>query len=40
MAPDSKPFKTGPARAWALARVTDGGGESFGWGHAITLEVE
>ena len=38
MAPGSKPFKKGKARAWALARVTDEGGKFFGWGHEIDLE--
>jgi hypothetical protein len=38
MAPGSEPFDTGTARAWALARVTDGGGKFFAWGDEVTLE--
>ena len=38
MAPGSEPFKKGKARAWALARVSDKGGEFFGWGHEVELE--
>jgi hypothetical protein len=37
MAPGSDPFKKGKARAWALARVSDGGGRFFGWGHEVDL---
>jgi len=38
MAQGSKPFKKGPAKAWALARVTDGGGKFFAWPHPVELE--
>jgi hypothetical protein len=38
MAPGSQPFKKGKARAWALARVSDGGGKFYGWGHEVDLE--
>jgi hypothetical protein len=33
----SNRFVKGPARAWALARVTDGGGMFFPWGDNVTL---
>ena len=39
MAQGSKPFKTGPAKAWALARVTEKAGSSSA-GAPISLEVE
>jgi hypothetical protein len=38
MAPDSQPFNEGEAYAWALARVTDGGGKFFAWGDKVTLK--
>lgn len=38
MSPGSMPFKKGPARAWALARVTDQGGMFFAWRDDVTLE--
>jgi hypothetical protein len=37
MAPGSEPFQKGTARAWALARVSDGGGTFHGWGHDVDL---
>jgi hypothetical protein len=37
MAPGSQLFKEGKARAWGLARVSDGGGAFFGWGHEVDL---
>jgi hypothetical protein len=37
MAPGSQPFTQGTAHAWALARVSDGGGEFYGWGHPVNL---
>jgi hypothetical protein len=37
MAPGSQPFTQGKARAWALARVSNGGGQFFGWGHEVDL---
>jgi hypothetical protein len=37
MAPGSQPFTKGKARAWALARVSDGGGEFFRWGDEVDL---
>jgi hypothetical protein len=33
----SDTFVPGPARAWALARVSDGGGTFFPWGDNVTL---
>jgi hypothetical protein len=38
MVPGSMPFKKGQARAWALARVTDGGGKFFSWPDTVELE--
>jgi hypothetical protein len=37
--PDSKKFKKGKARAWALALVSDGPGKRkfYGWGHDVDL---
>jgi hypothetical protein len=38
MAPGSKPFKKNkPAKAWALARVSNNGGEFYAWGHPVDL---
>jgi hypothetical protein len=39
MAPGSKKFKHGKARAWALALVTDGPANRkfYGWGHDVDL---
>ena len=33
----SNTFVPGPARAWALALVTDGGGQFYPWGDNVTL---
>ena len=39
MAPGSKPFKKGDAKAWALALVSDGAGKRFhGWSDDVELE--
>jgi hypothetical protein len=37
MAPGSQPFRKGKAQAWALARVSDGGGEFHPWRDEIDL---
>ena len=38
MAPGSQPFEKGKkAKCWALARVSDGGGKFYAWGHDVDI---